>query len=267
MQLAPGNELLTRWGRRSVGNITQTGEVIPSWNGDVVSTSQEALTESQVGMKQVLQAVVFTTVSASAGIFSPAMAGDVDPSIHRLCLDAKDYSGCVRSMRGDHSPTTRIINSQGADIQEGNSCPAGYAHRGGGTCQVVECPIVAGGNDPLLAGKNHKCGNAPFWSGWAGRLPLRWGNATARTFNDENCPPGVPKVGWTSTCNYAPSNWETPAERAAREKREGPKCGFKLEAYQCSYNAYLDANPGMKQWAQLNPEMASKERARLQSVD
>jgi hypothetical protein len=55
--------------------------------------------------------------------------------------------------------------------------------------------------------------------------------------------------------------------KEAREKREGPKCDFKLKAYKCSYNAYLDANPTMKQWAELNPEMAAKERARLQSVD
>ena len=204
--------------------------------------------------------------TASLILFSiPALAYEVDPKIHSMCIEAKDYAGCVRAMTGD--TTNRLINSQGADIAEGNSCPAGYAYRGGGTCQAVECPTVAGGNDPLLAGKNHKCGNAPFWSGWIGRLPLRWGNETARTFNDENCPPGVPKVGWTSTCNYAPSNWESPAEMAAREAREGPKCDFKLKAYECSYEAYLDANPGMKQWAELNPEMAAQERARLQSVD
>ena len=216
-----------------------------------------------------VRALLTVGIAASLGsallLVNRSKAAEVSAEIHKLCAEAKDYAGCVRAMRGDTS--SRVINSQGADIQEGNSCPAGYAHRGGGTCQSVECPIVAGGNDPLLAGKNHKCGNAPFWSGWAGRLPLRWGNATARTFNDENCPPGVPKVGWTSTCNYAPSNWETPAQRAAREKRDGPKCNFKLKAYQCSYNAYLDANPAMKQWAELNPEMAAKERARLQSVD
>ena len=218
-------------------------------------------------MKQVMPSVIFATVISTTAFISPVMAGVVDPSIHKLCVEAKDYAGCVRSMNGDASSTTRIINSQGADISEGNSCPAGYAHRGGGTCQSVECPIVPGGNDPLLAGKNHKCGNAPFWSGWAGRLPLRWGTATSRSFNDESCPPGVPRVGWTSTCNYAPSNWETPAEKAAREKREGPKCDFKLKAYGCSYDAYLVATPAMKQWAELNPAMASQERLRLQSID
>ena len=44
-------------------------------------------------------------------------------------------------------------------------------------------------------------------------------------------------------------------------------CDFKLKDYGCSYAAYLDANPGMKQWAKLNPAMAAQERARLQSID
>lgn len=215
-------------------------------------------------MKRLLVISIASTAIAIGAI--PAIA-EVDPEIHKLCIEAKDYAGCVRSMKGDTMPTSRVINSQGADIAEGNSCPAGYAHRGGGTCQSVECPIVAGGNDPLLAGKNHKCGNAPFWSGWVGRLPLRWGSATARTFNDENCPPGVPKVGWTSTCNYAPSDWESPSAKAAREKREGPKCNFKLQKYDCSYDTYLEANPAMKKWAELNPDMAAKERLKLQSID
>ena len=198
---------------------------------------------------------------------SPAMAqGVVEPAIHKLCVEAKDYAGCVRAMKGESSQN-RMIIQQGASIAEGNSCPSGYAYRGGGTCQAVICPVTAGGNDPLLAGKNHKCGNAPFWSGWAGRLPLRWGDQTARAFNDENCPPGEPQVGWTSTCNYAPTNWESPAVKAAREAEEGPKCDFKLKAYNCSYSAYLDANPGMKKWAELNPGLAAEERAKLQSVD
>ena len=55
--------------------------------------------------------------------------------------------------------------------------------------------------------------------------------------------------------------------KAARMKREAPVCDFKLKDYQCSYEAYLDANPAMKQWADQNPEMAAKERLRLQSVD
>ena len=36
-----------------------------------------------------------------------------------------------------------------------------------------------------------------------------------------------------------------------------PKLVFKLKEHNCSYNAYLDADPEMKQWAELNPEMAT----------
>ena len=71
---------------------------------------------------------------------SPAMAqGVVEPAIHKLCVEAKDYAGCVRAMKGEANPTSRVINSQGADISEGNKCPSGYAYIGGGNCQNVIC--------------------------------------------------------------------------------------------------------------------------------
>jgi hypothetical protein len=49
--------------------------------------------------------------------------------------------------------------------------------------------------------------------------------------------------------------------------RNKPSCNFKLQKHECSFNAYLEANPAMKKWAELNPEMADKERIRLQSID
>ena len=60
---------------------------------------------------------------------------------------------------------------------------------------------------------------------------------------------------------------ENPTAKAAREKREGPNCDFKLKAYDCSYDAYLVANPPMKQWAELNHAIAEQERARLQFIN
>ena len=68
----------------------------------------------------------------------PAFA-EVDSKIHKLCIEAKDYAGCVRAMKGDTSTTTRQIRSQGADIAEGNQCPAGFAYVGGGNCMEVTC--------------------------------------------------------------------------------------------------------------------------------
>jgi hypothetical protein len=79
------------------------------------------------------------------------------------------------------------------------------------------------------------------------------------------CAPVAPKISWNNSCEQVPPNWQE--LEAAKKAAEDPKCDFKLKAYKCSYNAYLDANPGMKKWAELNPELAQKERAKLQSVD
>lgn len=89
----------------------------------------------------------------------PAFA-EVDPKIHKLCIEAKDYAGCVRAMKGDTMPSTRVINSQGADIAEGNQCPSGWAYVGGGNCQQVKCEYdkvnglgFSEGHDQRVAGK------------------------------------------------------------------------------------------------------------------
>ena len=59
----------------------------------------------------------------------------------------------------------------------------------------------------------------------------------------------------------------SPSEEAAIKEKEGPKCDFKLKQYDCSFDRYLEANPSLKKWAELNPEMADKERIKLQSID
>jgi hypothetical protein len=153
---------------------------------------------------------MFRQLVLSALLLSDSGAlAQVAPEIHRLCVDAKDYAGCVKTQVGEvagQSNAPRLVIQEGASLAEGNSCPASYAYRGGGMCQEVKC-TYNDGNDPMLGGKNHKCGNAGFWSGYIGRMTLRWGGATARAFNDPNCPPGEPGIGWTSTCNTAPSDW------------------------------------------------------------
>jgi len=196
----------------------------------------------------------------------PAFA-EVDPKIHKLCIEAKDYAGCVSSMKGESS--SRVINQQGAIIAEGNRCPSGFAYIGGGTCQVVKCSnyhnSLFAKHDSRLGGKSWGCKNF-LWK----RSVLYFGEGTARTSLDSTCPPGEPQIGWNSTCEKPPANWVSPSIKAAetaRKKKQEPNCDFKLKAYSCSYEKYLDNNPAMKQWAELNPEMAEKERLRLQSVD
>ena len=111
--------------------------MIPSWNGDGVFMGQESHTSHRNQMKVVFPSIVLASFVVTAGCITPVRAGDVDPSIHKLCVEAKDYAGCVRSMKGDTS--VRVINSQGADVAEGNQCPSGYAYVGGGNCQEVKC--------------------------------------------------------------------------------------------------------------------------------
>ena len=203
-------------------------------------------------------------------ISTPAFA-EVDPKIHKLCIEAKDYAGCVRAMKGDSG--ARVINSQGADIAEGNKCTAGYAYIGGGNCQDVTCqyPSTPLGHDKLIAGLKDKDGKDVWkckYDPWVyGAGNLRLSGAVTRATKDPNCPDGEPKLGFNNTCQTAAENWLPPAQAAAKAEREGPKCNFKLKKYDCSYDSYLEANPSMKQWAELNPDMAAKERIRLQSVD
>lgn len=40
-------------------------------------------------------------------------------------------------------------------------------------------------------------------------------------------------------------------------------CATVLRDYKCNYDAYLEANPSVKAWADANPEIAAKERIRL----
>jgi len=43
---------------------------------------------------------------------------------------------------------------------------------------------MTGDNHLDLGGKDHACGNAPFWSGWIGRMILNWGKTTIRATLD-----------------------------------------------------------------------------------
>ena len=49
----------------------------------------------------------------------------------------------------------------------------------------------------------------------------------------------------------------------ATTKQRQLNCGRVLQDYNCNYDAYLEANPSVKAWAESNPELAAKERVRL----
>jgi len=145
---------------------------------------------------------------------TPVMA-QVDPKIHKLCIEAKDYEGCVRAMKGSTEPVTRQITSQGADIAEGNQCTAGFAYIGGGNCQDVRCEYNSSGfnalgHDGLIAGKKDNAGNDVWgckFSFWQGTGVLRLTGGITRTSNNKDCPPGEPQLGYNNTCQTASKDW------------------------------------------------------------
>ena len=86
---------------------------------------------------QRLLSIAFASITIGA---IPAVA-EVDAKTHKLCLEAKDYLGCVKAMKGETSSETviRQVQQQGASVTEGNSCPEQHIYSGGGYCQRVTC--------------------------------------------------------------------------------------------------------------------------------
>ena len=105
------------------------------------------------------------------------------------------------------TPASRVINSQGADMAEGNQCPPGYAYLGGGNCREVQCRYgksATGGHDPRLVGKAVPWRDKDLWycdTVFLYRGSLRFTDSQMRTTNNPNCPPGEPKLGYNSTCD------------------------------------------------------------------
>ena len=178
-----------------------------------------------------------------------AAAGDVDPKIHEMCIQAADYRGCVEAQAG----TPEYL---------GNKCPSNHAYVGDGQCQRVYCDWVGlggGQHEPLIAGKSTwRCGNNyNFWKDELQVGVLRLGG-TVRVEKTNNCPSVSPKKGWNSSCEHAKSNW-----RAIEAEAKRPKCSAKLAPFECDWNAYLGANPAIKTWAEANPAAAEQQRIKL----
>ena len=66
-----------------------------------------------------------------------AVEANVNRRVHKLCLPAADYLGCVKAMttKSNDIPSMRMIDG-GVELS-GNSCPTNYAYVGGGTCREV----------------------------------------------------------------------------------------------------------------------------------
>lgn len=147
-------------------------------------------------MKKVLASVVV------AGMALPApLLAEVDPKIHKLCIEAKDYQGCVKAMKGESENKTTVIqeNVDAGKRVSGNSCPHTYAYFGAGWCRQVYCTLGLGfgKHDPTLAGKGMSCpsGQVLRWTSTAGKV--------VQATIDPNCPDTQLDIGWQSTCQLA----------------------------------------------------------------
>ena len=132
----------------------------------------------------------------AALLFPTSVNANVDPEVHKLCLPAADYLGCVKAMTGD-SNSIEVITNPGTATTKGNSCPFGYAYIGKGYCREVTC-IMNKPNSSTLAAKQWKCNKGGFMK--LDGFGLNLGDQT-RIGNDSTCPEGEPKVGWNSTCD------------------------------------------------------------------
>ena len=144
-----------------------------------------------------VKAILLSSSLISAAAI-PAFA-TIDPELHQLCVDARDYSGCIKMhQQGAESPTTLSLNA----------CPAGHAYSGAGYCTRVICDSPRGGvltrmvlssdgHDPELAGKGNQCPRTGLFSR---NGSLRWGTDTVAVAHDPSCPNVPLQVGWQNAC-------------------------------------------------------------------
>ena len=127
---------------------------------------------------------------------NPLAYASIDPAVHKICLEAKDYKGCVSAQSTDSIGPDRLIIQEGASVAEGNACPSNMGYSGGGLCRSVICHdpgIFDNGHEPPLGGKNWNC------LGFNAGL-MKWGDTTARAYVDPKCPQVEFQPGWMNTC-------------------------------------------------------------------
>ena len=150
--------------------------------------------------------MIKTTITSAALLLSsiPALAQGVNPKVHEMCAEAKDYAGCVRAMTSDVTGPLKIdqTNRPGLLAEMGNECPAGTAYVGAGKCRQIICVYkgLFGSNNRDLAGKGHGCGKG--YGDFIGhRGSLEWGNSYSNASNNPSCPQREPKYGYRSSCS------------------------------------------------------------------
>jgi hypothetical protein len=112
------------------------------------------------------------------------VTANVHDDVHKKCVAASDYEGCVR------------VNSKKPMIN-GNACERGFAYQGQDTCVEVLCMQGRSRHTAIAAGKMWTCTKQP---GDVFIHILDTGRSSDMIY-DPRCPSGKPAVGWNSTCN------------------------------------------------------------------
>jgi hypothetical protein len=148
-----------------------------------------------------------------------AVSAEVDPKVHKLCLPAADYQGCIKAQttKPTDIPSIRVI--QGKTELTGNSCPTGYAYAGAGKCRDIE--VYEGGTwtMPALstrwAAGSRAIDSIALWRSGLVEKPRdhvfhKFGTSTNAVY-DPKCPDSEPIIYTTSSCAERPTA-PSPAE-------------------------------------------------------
>ena len=140
---------------------------------------------------------------ASAFLIPAAYA--VDAVVHKKCLKASDYKGCIEVLSGaikdQVKPGTQNIklNIDTQVTADGNQCPSEFAYAGGGYCRRVICDfagLFGAGHHPDLAGKGMRCPKGIGQMRWG-----KWDEEKVRASNNPECPDIQLKKGFQNTCH------------------------------------------------------------------
>ena len=137
---------------------------------------------------------------------------EVDPKVHKMCLQAKDYMGCVKAQTSNSTdiPSLRVI--QGKTELTGNSCPNLHAYSGSGYCTRIICNGNRFRSHPDLRYKKWKC--PPFFM-------VDWGGQSLKAVVDPKCPDREPIIGTQSSCTTQSDLDEI---QAAKKKKKPLAC-------------------------------------------
>lgn len=141
---------------------------------------------------------LLTLTLSVAAITALPVGAEVNPKIHKLCLEARDYQGCVQAMSQSNNVEIKSIKViEGRSNVSGNMCPINMAYAGGGKCIEVVCREQRGGHNPDLSNKNWICKKRIMFT----MTTLGWGEASTKATYDPSCPNTQPKIGFTNSCN------------------------------------------------------------------